>query len=860
VLVEREHPLARLTALLDEAAAGSGRLLFLAGEAGVGKTSLAEALAEAAAGRLVVRRGASDPLGPAAPLGPLIDAVPELTDVIEHAVDLDRLRLFRRLSAALAESPTLLLLEDVHWADGSTLDMLRFLGRRLDDLPLLVLATYRDDEVAGDHPLTVVLGDLATAPRVSRMRLDPLTVEGVAVLVAAAGSSLDAVELHDSTAGNPFYVTEVLASGTRELPATVRDAVLARTSRLSAAGQDVLAAAAVLGQRAALQLLGAVSGQPVTAVDECVRAGVLVGDDEGWRFRHELARRAVEQTLAPVARVALHGRALLALRTTGGADDGRLAHHAAAAGDRDAVLEFAPRAAARAGRLGAHLESAQLYRLALRSADAAHGDRIGLLEALSYECYLTDQAQAAYDARRSAMELSQEAGDARAVGSDERWLSRLSWFLGRNADAEDYGTRAVATLEATGDGHELAMAYSNMAQLRMLAGDTRGAISWGERALALARGTGDREVEMHALNNIGAAMDTDDDALEGRRRLAQSLDLARASDAHEHVARAYTNLGSAAVVNYRLAEADRTLRAGLAYCDDRDLDAWSLYMGAWLARSLSLQGRYAEAEERGALVLGHAHLSPVSRMTATAVTGSLAVRRFGEDGGVLAGALRLAGDTGETQRLVPLAAALAEKAWIAGEPEDVVAAVDTAWTAAVAFPNRWALGELSWWLAVVGIRRPVPSPIAGPFELLLEGAWRAAAAAWTALGCPLWTAFALAASPDLEDGRAAVELVDRMGAPALRAALLRDRRERALPVPRGPRPASRANPALLTGRELEVLQLLAEGLSNGDIAQRLFLSEKTVGHHVSAVLRKLGEPTRSRAVAAALRRSIVVPG
>jgi DNA-binding CsgD family transcriptional regulator/tetratricopeptide (TPR) repeat protein len=857
VLLEREHPLARLTALLEEAAGGSGRLVFLGGEAGVGKTSLVAALVGATAGRLTVRRGACDSIATTAALGPLVEAVPELSDVLEQAADVDRLQLFRRLRAVLSAEPTLLVLEDVHWADEATLEMLRFLGRRLSALPLLVVATYRDDEVAVDSPLTGVLGDLATSPGVSRLGLSPLSEAAVRQLLESAGSPLDAAELRRSTGGNPFYVSEVLASGVLELPPTVRDAVLARTSRLRPAAQEVLAAAAVLGQRADLGLLLAVSGQPASAVDECVRSGVLVGEGEGWAFRHELARLAVEQTLAPTTRIRLHAQALSALRALGGADGRRMAYHAAASGDRDAVLEYAPGAAARSARLGAHREAADQYRLALRFADAARGDRVALFEALSYECYLTDQIEDALAARRAAMELSVRAGDTRAVGTDQRWLSRLSWFLGRTDEAEQYGARAVATLEGVDDGHELAMAYSNLAQLRMLGGDSAGAVHWGERALALARRSHDREAEIHALNNIGTALASDDDAIDGRARLAQSLDLALAADAPEHAARAYTNLGSVAVINYRLADADRTLRAGLAYCDERDLDSWGLYMAAWLARSLAEQGRYAEAEECAARVLSRPHLSPVTRMAAAVVAGVLAIRRGEDDGGQLAGALTLAAPTGETQRLVPVACARAEAAWLAGRPDDIVTAVDAAWPAAIARPNRWALGELSWWLAVAGVRRPTPLPVARPFQLLLDGAWQAAAAAWRELGCPLWTAQALASSPDLADAREALELVDRIGAPAVRTAILRGRHTAGIPVPRGPQSARRANPAGLTARELEVLRLLAEGLSNAELAQRLFLSEKTVGHHVSSVLHKLGEPTRSRAVAAALRRRIV---
>jgi DNA-binding CsgD family transcriptional regulator/tetratricopeptide (TPR) repeat protein len=858
-LVEREDVLAALLPLLDEAAAGRGRLVFLGGEAGIGKTSLATAVVEAAAGTLTVRRGGCDNIATAAALGPVAEAVPELSDLIDSDAGVNRLRLFRRVRAVLSSSPTLVLLEDVHWADEATLELLRFLGRRLDDIPLLILVTFRADEVGSDHPLAVVRGDLATSAAVSQVRLGPLSVAGVRRLVETAGSALDPDEVHRNTGGNPFYVTELLATGEQRLPASVRDAVLARAARLSAPARQVLAAAAVLGPRAELDLLLAVSGQPAAAVDECVELGMLVGDRWGWSFRHELARLAVDETLSPGARRALHATALAALRETGGADDRRLAHHGAGASDAAAVLEHGPRAAARAARLGAHREAAEQYRLVLRFADRTGTDCARLQDALSYECYLTDQLEEAFDARAAALALWNEAGDQRAVGTTERWLSRLSWFLARNEDGDRYGAAAVATLEPLGPSPELAMAYSNWAQLRMLAGDVAPALEWGERALALARQVDDRETEIHALNNVGTALAYDLDPTEGRHQLARSLDLALAADAHEHVARAYTNLAAVGVANRRFAEAEVDLRAGLAYCTERDLDSWRLYMTAWQARLFADQGRTADAQQCVDDMLRQPRLSAVSRMQALTVAGVLAARRGQDPGPGLDEALERAEATGESQRVVPVALGRAEVAWLAGRTDDIGTEIDRAWALAVAHPRRWELAELSWWLDLAGQPRPSPLPLPPPFALFRDGDFPGAAAAWEDLGSPLWAARSLSAAPALDLARRGFELVDAMGTPALRDALARDRNARGWPVPRGPRPSSRANVHGLTTREVEVLALIAQGLTNAEIAQRLFLSEKTVSHHVSAVLRKVDEPTRARAVASALRQGIVQP-
>ncbi len=292
----------------------------------------------------------------------------------------------------------------------------------------------------------------------------------------------------------------------------------------------------------------------------------------------------------------------------------------------------------------------------------------------------------------------------------QRWLSRLSWFLGQNEDSERYAVAAVATLEPLGPGRDLAMAYSNLAQLRMLAHDVAEAVRWGEAAIGLARDAGDRETEMHALNNVGTVMLGAGDAAEGRARLSRSLDLALADDAHEHAARAYTNLGSTAVMNVSWADADQYLKAGIAYCTDRDLDTWRLYMTAWLARSLAEQGRYAAAGQHLAGVLRHPNLSPITRVSALPVAGVLAAR-CGRDGtAALDEALPIAAATGESQRLVPVAAARAEAAWIAGRTADLVTDIDRAWPVALAHPQPWHLGELAWWLSLAGDHRQFHAP------------------------------------------------------------------------------------------------------------------------------------------------------
>ena len=243
---------------------------------------------------------------------------------------------------------------------------------------------------------------------------------------------------------------------------------------------------------------------------------MLRADRDAIAFRHEIARVAVEEALSPLERQRLHRRALTALAAAANPDLARLAHHAEAAGDVEAVLRYAPAAGERAAQLGSHREAAAQFARALR-----YDQRADLLERLSYECYLTDRIEDAIDARRAALEHSHH--DPLRQGDAHRWLSRLAWFSGDNATAEREAWLAVDLLEPLGPGPELAMAYSNLAQLRMLAYDEPGATEWGERAIELAERLGDTAILAHALNNVGTAR------LLGSKADGRSLLLAAAS-------------------------------------------------------------------------------------------------------------------------------------------------------------------------------------------------------------------------------------------------------------------------------------------------------------------------------------------
>jgi DNA-binding CsgD family transcriptional regulator len=854
-VLERSTELAGLDALLAAVRAdGRGRLALVAGEAGIGKTALVRAFCDGARSPRVLR-GACDALHTPRPLGPFVDIAADTAGELEDLVAAGSApsALVVALLRELRRRPgTILVLEDLHWADQATLDVLRMLGRRIESLPALVVGTYRDDELDRTHPLRIVLGELP-AGGVDRVVLRPLSPDAVATLAGASGVDQDA--LHRRTAGNPFFVTEVLAAGQDGMPDTVLDAVLARAARLDPDARAVLDAVAIMPRQAELALLEALVGGNLAGLDACLASGMLRAEREAVSFRHEIARLAIEESLSPHRRLLLHRRALATGEAASGrrVDLARMAHHAEAAGDADAVLRLAPEAGDRAALLGAHREAAGQYARALRYAEGLPpARRAELLERRSYECYLTDCIPEAIEARRLALVEHRTAGDRAREGDQHRWLSRLAWFAGDNATAEDEARRAVELLEPLAPGAELAMAYSNVAQLRMLATDRDAASAWGARAIELAEHLGETEILAHALNNVGAAQGI----VGGRALLERSLALALDAGLEEHVARAYTNLGASAVDGRDYPLADRHLAAGIAYCTEHDLDSWRLYMTGYRARSELDQGRWDAAAVSATSVVAHPGVAAPSRITPLVVLGRLRARRGDPDPWTpLEEALELATATGEVQRLAPVAIARAEARWLAGEPEKVDAETAAALALALEHGDRWSTGELQAWRRRAGLEDEIaPEAVAAPFQPELGA--EAAAELWRALGCPYEAALTMAESE--EGQRRGLRELQQLGARPAANVVARALRQRGVrDVHRGPRAATRSNPAGLTARELEVLALVAAGLRNAEIAARLFLAEKTVAHHVSAILRKLGAGTRSHAAAEASRLGIL---
>ncbi len=855
-LLEREDAIAAMTAALGEAAAGSGRVVVVSGEAGVGKSSLLGALPDLPGGPRRVLVGGCDPLLTPRALGPFHDIARQAGGPLADAFAADARReaVVGALMDELAASPPrVVVVEDVHWGDEGTLDLVSLLGRRVGSTTGALVVTLRPDE-AGDR-LRGALGELPGAV-VRRVDLEPLGAQGVAELARRSGR--DAGDLHAMTGGNPFFVTEVLAAGDGAVPATVRDAVLARARRLPDQARRVLEIVSVVPGRTETWLLRDVLGEdPSGAADACLAAGMLeLLGGPALAFRHEIARSSVEGELSPMRRLELEARVLEVLRGRAGVDPARIVHHARRAGDEEAILAAAPEAARAASAAGSHLQAASHLRAALGAAAGEPPEiRAELLEGLAYESYLSGTPDEALAARREALAIRTDLEQIREAGENERWLSRLLWWTGRREESEAAAGRAIALLEPLGPSPALAMAYSTMSQLMMLAWRTDAAVEWGGRAIAMARDLGDRASLSHALTNVGTARVENDDRA-ARAMLEEAITLALEDGDPDNAVRGIINLAWGQMLYRDHAAALETITRGLGLARANDLRSSDQYLLGMRAWSRLESGDWAGAEEDARAVLAIDAVHPViTAHPGLLVLGVIQSRRGDpEADALLADGWARARDAAEAQRLVPSACAAAEQAWLRGDEEGLRAFAARAVEALPASRSPRFIGAAKLWAWRAGILDGPPDGAEEGVRLQIEGDPRGAAAVYRALGCPYEEADALTGSDDEEDLRAALAIFDRLGA-ALPAGLVRARlRDSGAAVPAAPRAATREDPDGLTPRQREILALLSEGLTNAQIAGRLVISERTVDHHVAAVLRKLGVSSRADAARVAAGR------
>jgi DNA-binding CsgD family transcriptional regulator len=863
-LLERAEQLSELrTSLAGVVGGARGATVLVTGEAGIGKTTLLRHFARGAGASARVLWTACDPLFTPRPLGPLL----ELADAVGGGVAEQIASggtAFDVATALLRElrpgAPAVVVIEDVHWADEATLDVIRLLARRIDSSAVLLVLSYRDDQLGRAHPLRVVVGELPGGDRVvTRIALTGLSRSAVAALAGAAG--LDADELHERTAGNPFFVTEVLAAKSGEIPASVSDAVLARTARVSRAARDLLDTASVMPGNIESWMLEALHPGPRDSlhgsVDECIASGMLTAADGHVAFRHDIARLVIEESLPAGRRAMLHARALSVLQGNEDArpDWSRLAHHAEAAGDHAALLRYAPEAAKAAAAAGAHREAADLYGRAVRFAGRlAPAERAELLEGFAAQAYFTAVGAEAITRLTEALEIHRSRGDQLAEG---RTLWQLARHLGRNgrhAEALAPAQQAVAVLEQVPQGPELALAYVQLSGAYALTLHPD-AISWAAKAISLGEEVGCTQAVYDGLNNIGT-IEVSRGELGGLPKLERSRDLAERAGDSTGVARAHLHICWTLTLRRQWSLLARYLAPAIAYCLDHGQELWLDMLRSCQLEADLAAGRWDQAaKDADAVLAGSKPAVQAGGLTALLVLATIRARR-GEQGywPLLDQALKLSKRASAAPNV---AGARAEAAWLEGRNADVLTEA-TIPTGPFLELHPVIAAELRCWRWRAGEDPGGLDDLPEPYRMLLAGDRAGASRWWQDHGSPYEAALAISGSGDVAALRAAIGVLASLGARPAAAILIRELRalgERR--VPREPRPATSAHPAGLTAREVDVLRLLAAGMRNAEIAAHLVVSPRTIDHHVSAVLRKLNVSTRSQAIAAAIRLGLV---
>jgi DNA-binding CsgD family transcriptional regulator/tetratricopeptide (TPR) repeat protein len=869
-LWERAEALASLDDLLRSGARG-GRIAVVAGEAGIGKSALVGEFVRRCGARARVLWGGCDRLVTPRALGPLHDIGRQVGGALAQSLragdaqDVIFDAFMHELSATRQRPTPVVVVEDAHWADEATLDWLTFMGRRIGRTQALIVVTVRDDELGPEHSLRGALAALPSAI-VRRMTLPPLSQECVVEQSRLAGR--DAAAVRRLAGGNPLLVTELLKADGPEVPDVVQDLILDRLRGVPGPARELAQLVAVVPTRADGVLLAAVDGG-AEAAEACVAAGVLATSGDGLAFRHELLRGAVEESLSPTRRQTLHQRVLRVLSEVPEIDPGRLVHHARLAGDAAAVLRFGQVAGANAAQQGARREATEHYRAAAEHADRLPPDqRAQLFKAYATQGHLAGSHEEALRARQVALEVREGLGVVGPIGENLRWISRLAWWTGDAAQARDAASRALQVLESAPASRELAMAYSNRAQLHAMAYEIDAAVTWGERARDLAQRLGDVDTAVHAMINIGTARiiggHPDAQAL-----LEQAHEVAAAHGFAENAGRALCNLASGTAEELaRYADAEPLADRALAYATATGLENWV----EWL-HGARAEIRFERGDWRGAMADSDASLAARAVRRGLNVVAALVVRGRIQSARAEPEALatldevaRLTAGVHDVQYLRGPAEARAEHFRWAGDMDrartelqhvlDVAASVS---------PQPFTIGRLVYRLWLVGgsderVDALVATPglVAEPYQMMIKGDWAGAAREWEVRGAVWLRAEALAAG-DHAAATEALRVFDSLGAVRAATHLRNELRRRGLArVPRGPRRTA-TNAAGLTPRQLDVLRLLAEGGSNAEIARRLSLSPKTVDHHVSAVLAKLGVTSRSQAVASAHRLKLV-PG
>ncbi|MFO7525273.1 MAG: LuxR C-terminal-related transcriptional regulator [Ignavibacteriaceae bacterium] len=850
-LLERKEYLSELNELFHRMKNGEGQVAAICGEAGIGKTSLVDFFTKQNEDKTEIFWGTCDDLFTPRPLAPLYDIANKMKSAIIDKLEqgASRPSIFTSfLNEIEQRESSIIVIEDVHWADESTFDLIKFLAKRINKFRSMLIITYRSDEIGSTHPLRLALSNIPTK-YFRRYELRPLSKSAVKKLAESYGRADDSI--YTKTGGNPFFITEMLVNSRENIPATIKDLILFRLSRLSAESRSAVETFSVIPGSVEKWLVNLLV-QDYNVIDEAVECGILNVENEVISFRHELLKIAVEESLPESKRLERNDNVLNILLRQKNIEPflARIIHHAARTGNKEVIIKYVPFAAKQASKLGAHEQAAKLYETALRFAEhLSREEHLDLLEGRIYECYLTAKIDEGIKACETIKEILKDHTDLKREGENYRRLSRLLWYAGKDKEGEEYVIKAIDTLKKLPPGKQLAMSYSNLSQIYMLREESKTALEWGKKAIDLSQNLNDLEVEAHALNNTGTSkMFVSDD--KGEMELKKSLRLSLENEFHEHACRAYVNLGTVNMYRRHLSDADYFFSEAIDYSNEKDISLADLCVTGEAAQTKLHMGRWDEAFDIAYTIYERSNVPVMDKILPLSIIGIIRARR--NDPGafkVLNEANELVFDTGEIMKLVKVKAARAEAFWLINMSEKNLDELIESFNLIKQSNNPWAIGEIAFWLWKFGSLTQIPECIAEPFLLQIKGDWLAAAKVWEELKCPYEQALALCDGNEKAMKRS-IEIFDSLGAAATSQLIKQKMRKSGIKnIPKGARQSTKTNPYGLTGRQLEILKLVAEGFSNSEIGNKLYISPRTVENHVSTIFSKLDIHSRTEAAA-----------
>ena len=846
-LVERDDQL-RVLNEVATASAQAGGVVLLSGEAGFGKTAVLRQFVDGLDHRYRVLTAACEPVGIPAPFAPLFDLLDNLPAELRDDVvtGSNRQAVLAGMLDLLKNDRIVLIIEDLHWSDESTLGLVRYLGRRIEATGSCIIVTFRLEEIDLTHPLRLVIADLGA--EATRIELPALTIAGVKQL--AQGLAVDPVKVHAATLGNPFFVEEVLRHPGEKLPPTIGNAILASAGRLPEAARQLLYLVALSPDGVELDLLRSLDPEAGTHLDVAIQRRLLSSDRGQVTCRHDLIRECLAQSVPPALKARLHRQLLTFLesRVDEGGSSARLAYHSIGAGLVDEALRYSLQAARDAVAASAHRHAALHYTNALDFRAGMDRDVLqSTLLAAAFEHYLINSFDVAIAYSRQRMDL---ASDPIEEAQARAWVSFFEGRKNNISRARKEATAAIAVLESQSDTEELALAYSVLAMVdRMLTFD-QDTIIHADRAVSIARAKGSVWIQVQSATSAGATRLQMGDP-SGLEQLEAAVELGIDAGVPDAVARAMYCIAVAHYFSFRMEESLSWFNRALDYTSAGEIDMWYIAVLTTIAAIEVATGRWSEADQNLEKVLGQ-RTCISTEVEALSTAATLRARR-GDPGagamvqGVLA---RIDSDSGLSERFQVGALAM-EAAWMGLLHESIARAYYEDLFAARAFETEaFERGRFAFWARRLDLDSP-PGHLFRPIRLELGGQIAEASEAWEERGFPVEAAITRAMVPgaDLE---AAFAALSRLGAEGVAQGLRKELARRGVKgVPRGERAATKRHPAGLTSRQAEVLNLMTTGMSNAAIAQELYISEKTAGHHVSAILSKLGASSRSQAVAVA---------